>query len=49
VTATVIARRATMGAASFINSVNTDYEALHKSFEEQFWGTKQQRPCSATW
>jgi oligoendopeptidase F len=44
VTATVIARRsssaATMGAASFINSVNTDYEALHKSFEEQFWGTK---------
>ena len=29
-----------MGAASFINSVNTDYEALHKSFEEQFWGTK---------
>ena len=29
-----------MGAASFINSVNTEYEALHKSFEEQFWGTK---------
>ena len=40
----LIARRSssavTMGAASFINSVNTDYEALHKSFEEQFWGTK---------
>ena len=29
-----------MGAASFINSVNTDYELLHRSFEEQFWGTK---------
>jgi len=30
----------TMGAASFISSINTEYEALHKSFEEQFWGTK---------
>ena len=30
----------TMGAASFINDVNTKYEALHRDFEEQFWGTK---------
>jgi len=30
----------TMGASSFINEVNTKYEQLHRSFEEQFWGTK---------
>jgi hypothetical protein len=39
----VLTRRSsttTMGAATFINSVNTEYEALHKSFEQQFWGTK---------
>ena len=29
-----------MSAAEFINDVNTKYEALHCSFEEQFWGTK---------
>ena len=24
-------------AGSFISHVNTEYEVLHKSFEEQFW------------
>merc|ERR1740130_676781 len=27
-------------AGAFINDVNTQYEKLHLSFEEQFWGTK---------
>eukprot|EP00978_Attheya_sp_CCMP212_P024721 scaffold78187_cov56-Attheya_sp.AAC.1 len=27
-------------AQSFIDSVNTDYEELHRAFEMQFWGTK---------
>jgi oligoendopeptidase F len=27
-------------AASFIDRINNDYEGLHKSFEQQFWGTK---------
>jgi hypothetical protein len=25
---------------SFIDEVNDEYEGLHRSFEEQFWGTK---------
>merc|ERR1719478_186466 len=30
----------TMSASEFINDINTKYEGLHRSFEEQFWGTK---------
>jgi len=26
--------------SAFIEKVNTEYESLHRSFEEQFWGTK---------
>ena len=26
--------------AAFIDSVNAQYEDLHRAFEEQFWGTK---------
>ncbi|KAJ1484191.1 hypothetical protein T484DRAFT_1894807 [Baffinella frigidus] len=29
---------------SFINTVNTGYESVHKRFEEQFWGTKMALP-----
>ena len=29
-----------MSASEFIADVNTRYEALHRAFEEQFWGTK---------
>ncbi len=39
--ATKRARPTTLSAASdFIETINTEYEALHKSFELQFWGTK---------
>ena len=34
------ASMASMQASDFINDVNTKYETLHRSFEEQFWGTK---------
>ena len=27
-------------AQSFIDEVNAEYEARHRDFEEQFWGTK---------
>lgn len=29
-----------MSSSAFINEINTKYEALHRDFEEQFWGTK---------
>ena len=34
------ARHSSATAQDFINDVNSEYEALHKSFEHQFWGTK---------
>ena len=27
-------------AEAFVNKFNTDYEAKHLAFENQFWGTK---------
>ena len=43
ISAAVMTKRsfASMSTCSaFIEKVNTEYESLHRSFEEQFWGTK---------
>ena len=42
-TATATSASGTDSAAEaqvFINSINTEYERLHRDFELQFWGTK---------
>jgi hypothetical protein len=37
---TICSAAVTEEAQAFVNTVNTEYEELHRAFEMQFWGTK---------